>query len=222
MRTRGHDRAETETETETARRAAPPLRSAAQLFKRRIAQALRAAARGRYEYISTCFLFAQTGNHTNKQKLGLCEYIDIFYFQMMISPIKRSRSSVSCAGRRCIFCSFVVSNTHAHRQLDCSRETQQRHFFLHSSRVRSTGDRASCVSALLCAAHRDARLLDPLPSARGLAATPSPPRSTAARSSTRQPSRPPRAPTQARSSRLTPLPREGTPWPAMVPPWRRF
>ena len=48
VRTRGHDRAE--TETETARRAAPPLRSAAQLFKRRIAQALRAAARGRYEY----------------------------------------------------------------------------------------------------------------------------------------------------------------------------
>lgn len=45
-----------------------------------------------------------------KQKnLWLCEYIDIFYFQMMISPIKRSRSSVSCAGRGCIFCSFVVS-----------------------------------------------------------------------------------------------------------------
>ena len=94
-----------------------------------VSRALRAAARGRYEYISTCFLFAQTGNHTNKQKLGLCEYIDIFYFQMMISPIKRSRSSVSCAGRGCIFCSFVVSNTHAHRQLDCSRETQQRIFF---------------------------------------------------------------------------------------------
>ena len=101
-----------------------------------VSRALRAAARGRYEYISTCFLFAQTGNHTNKQKLGLCEYIDIFYFQMMISPIKRSRSSVSCAGRGCIFCSqpsFVVSNTHAHRQLDCSRGTHDpaTHFFLH-------------------------------------------------------------------------------------------
>ena len=119
----------------------------------------------------------------------------------MISPIKRSRSSVICAGRGCIFCSqpsFVVSNTHAHRQLDCSRGTHDwaTHFFLHYAQAACVRPeiepRASPPSS---APHTATRASSrPAPACPGFAATPSPPRSTAAHSPTRQPSRPPRAP----------------------------
>ena len=140
-----------------------------------------------------------------------------FAFERECPPVGKFFAARSRSG--------LSSPTPTHSILDWSRETGEPLVALRSSVEprASTGDRASCVSAGCRAAHRDARLPDPLPSARSVASASSPPRSTAARSPSRPPSRPPRTPTEARSSRLRPLPREGTPsWPpAMVPPRRR-
>ena len=153
-----------------------------------------------------------------------------FAFKTIVLPIKRSLSSANVRRSETFLPleadrSGLSSPTPTHSILDWSRETGEPLVALRSSVEprASTGDRASCVSAGCRAAHRDARLPDPLPSARSVASASSPPRSTAARSPSRPPSRPPRTPTEARSSRLRPLPREGpSSWPpAMVPPRRR-
>ena len=140
-----------------------------------------------------------------------------FAFERECPPVGKFFAARSRSG--------LSSPTPTHSILDWSRETGEPLVALRSSVEprASTGDRASCVSAGCRAAHRDARLPDPLPSARSVASASSPPRSTAARSPSRPPSRPPRTPTEARSSRLRPLPREGpSSWPpAMVPPRRR-